>query len=49
MKNGRYGKIIISDSHDRMVLNKDGTYNTNGECLIFPSKDNRDWSSLKLK
>lgn len=33
-----YGKIIISDGHDRMVLNKDGAYNTNGECLIFPSR-----------
>lgn len=43
-----YGKIIISDIHDRMVLNKDGAYNTNGECLIFPSKGNRDWNKVLL-
>ena len=24
-------------------LDKEGKYDKNGECLIFPSKENRDW------
>lgn len=29
---------------------KGGTYYSNcGECLLFPSKDNRDWSTFKVK
>lgn len=26
-----------------LVLDKDGKFNKKGECVIFPSKDNRDW------
>lgn len=31
-------------------LDKEGKYDKNGECLIFPSKENRDWDvELKRK
>ena len=29
-------------------LNPDGSYYENGECMLFPSKDQRDWSKFKL-
>lgn len=30
-------------------LTKEGKVNTNGECVLFPSKDNRDWSTFSIK
>lgn len=27
-------------------LHSDGSFNNNGECLLFPSKENRDWSTF---
>lgn len=36
----------ISEQKDK----KEGKYDKNGECLIFPSKENRDWDAeLKRK
>lgn len=35
--------IVIIGSGRKMVLNNNGTFVEQGECLIFPSKDNRDW------
>lgn len=29
-----------------LVLDKDGKFNKKGECVIFPSKDNRDWNKF---
>lgn len=29
------------------TLYEDGSYDRRGDCLLFPSKDNRDWSKLK--
>lgn len=27
-------------------MDKDGNFNKKGECVIFPSKDNRDWNKF---
>lgn len=29
-------------------LTEEGKVNTNGECVLFPSKDNRDWSTFNI-
>lgn len=48
-----YGNIIkavnptyIDVNIDNMIFifNKDGSYFSNGECMIFPSKEERDWN-----
>lgn len=40
--------IYISGKHGG-YLNKDGTYYEGcGECQLFPSKENRDWSTFKI-
>lgn len=36
---GFYGCEIV-------IYRKDGKLHPDGECLIFPSKDNRDWSKF---
>ena len=39
--------ITISYEIDEcIVLDSDGKYATDGECTIFPSKENRDWSTF---
>lgn len=41
---------IYDDFHGWTVLDRDGKFYEEGECLIFPSKDNRDWNkALKEK
>lgn len=37
--------IIIESKWHKLELFSDGAYNQNGECIIFPSKNNRDWST----
>ncbi len=41
--------IKVSNSFDDLELTKDGKYLNEpvGECLLFPSKDQRDWSKWK--
>lgn len=46
--------VYCKDSEGRLYLTftKDGRYSAftkNGECLLFPSKDNRDWESMRKK
>ena len=36
----------IVDNIDTVDLNSDGTYCCFGECIIFPSKEQRDWSKF---
>lgn len=39
-----------NNKDDKVIFNKYGQFgigNTAGECLLFPSKDNRDWSTLR--
>ena len=39
--------IAISyDIDDCIVLDPDGKYSIDGECTLFPSKENRDWSTF---
>ena len=39
--------VIIKDDFKR-VFHKDGSYSEYGECVLFPSKDQRDWSKFRL-
>lgn len=39
--------IIIKDNSKR-VFRKDGSYSEYGECVLFPSKDQRNWSKFRL-
>lgn len=40
--------IAINNDKERIILTEQGKYYKNGdiECIIFPSKDNRDWSTF---
>lgn len=40
--------IIIKVCNYTEELTSDGRYSDKGECVIFPSKDQRDWSKFKL-
>lgn len=41
--------IIIKSPDDNEVLFYcNGAYHRNGECVLFPSKDQRDWSKFRL-
>lgn len=47
-----YPIICTSDSHqDYVSFTRDGKYSLDpdAECLLFPSKDNRDWSTFNTK
>lgn len=39
--------VIIKDDFKR-VFHKNGSYSEYGECVLFPSKDQRDWSKFRL-
>lgn len=39
--------IRIFDSNANYYLYHDGSYVKTGECLLFPSKENRDWGKFK--
>lgn len=40
-------KVIIKNNNSRGFC-KDGSYSEYGECILFPSKDQRDWKKFKL-
>lgn len=40
---------VCDDVGDLDYLTKEGKVNTNGECVLFPSKDNKDWSTFNIK
>ena len=41
------GEIVVYDNNrSKYSFYKDGTQHPMGECLLFPSKENRDWSTL---
>lgn len=50
----KYIKIIIIDENNNkstFCVNFNGIYDLsypNGECLLFPSKDNRDWNNFQI-
>ena len=33
---------------NRKIITRDGRNVRNGECMLFPSKDQRDWSKFKI-
>lgn len=39
--------VLIKDDCKR-VFRKDGSYSEYGECVLFPSKDQRDWEKFRL-
>lgn len=39
--------VIIKDDWKR-VFHKDGSYSEYGECVLFPAKDQMDWSKFRL-
>ena len=41
------GFDVINDTDDVFNFSYDGRYNLNGECCIFPSKENRDWNTFQ--
>lgn len=41
--------IVKSKSGATYSFNKEGKYLTTGECVLFPSKENRDWSTYSPK
>lgn len=40
--------ITVRGSYNTYTFFKDGKYDKNGECVLFPSKDQRDWSKFKV-
>lgn len=44
----RQDYIVVKTINIIREFYSDGRYYTNGECMLFPSKDNRDWSNYKL-
>lgn len=48
--NDELSLISITDGVNEMILTRGGKFADNGECVIFPSKENRDWDAeLKRK
>lgn len=42
--------IVVEDSDNlRHAFTADGKYKQEGECILFPSKDNRDWNTINDK
>lgn len=41
------GFDVINDTDEVFNFSYDGRYNLNGECCIFPSKEQRDWSKFQ--
>ena len=41
--------IVLSDSYDRnWHIYPNGRITKEGECVVFPSRENRDWSTFKV-
>lgn len=47
--NDEYPINVQSGDKAFYSFTKEGKYIYNGECLLFPSKDNRDWNTMKPK
>lgn len=39
-------KIIIRTNHGKFMTNAEGTLCSDGECILFPSKEQRDWDKF---
>ena len=40
--------VTIYRIYSKFIFYSDGKYDRNGECMLFPSKDQRDWSKFKI-
>lgn len=41
--------ILVQNIYDaRLTFSSDGSYTLDGECILFPSKDQRDWSKFRI-
>lgn len=50
MKDIRYIDLLLKENGNVVMrLDEDGKLDDKGECLIFPSKDNRDWNKVLEK
>ena len=50
MKDIRYIDLLFKENGNVVMrLDEDGKLDDKGECLIFPSKDNRDWNKVLEK
>lgn len=48
----KYPICVIGEDESLLDFTNDGRYRSyyiNGECLLFPSKDQRDWTKFKVK
>lgn len=43
----RQDYIVVKTINIIREFYSDGRYHTNGECMLFPSKDNRNWNTFK--
>ena len=44
----RHGYIMVSTYRIMREFHSDGRYYTNGECVLFPSRENRDWNNFYI-
>ena len=44
----QYPIEVIANNHRSNFYTKDGLYTPFGECVLFPSKDQRDWSKFRI-
>lgn len=43
------GTILVQNPHDtHFTFYSNGSYTLDGECVLFPSRDQRDWSKFRL-
>lgn len=40
--------VTVYRIYSKFIFYSDGTYDRNGECMLFPSKEQRDWSKFKV-
>lgn len=40
--------VAVYRIYSKFIFYSDGKYDRNGECMLFPSKDQRDWSKFKV-
>lgn len=41
--------VVIKKDTEKLHFTSDGKIGRDGECLLFPSKENRDWSTFKVE
>lgn len=39
---------VLDENNIERAFYSNGAFNTHGECMLFPSKDNRDWNKFTI-